>query len=198
MQWARPKRRSHPRRRQRLKRQKQGSDFGSSTRKARRPAFTCNRESKSEIRKLSSGRDLDSVLDGVYCCAIMSLFGKLFGDGSPPEIPADSETGESNRHPPLPSGVDQFLPAGGQPAFRASVNAVGQNPQTGAKIFRAGAGSSLISQTDAEEKAAEAAQRNLRAATGLGGGRDAYAYAVDRRLEPVIESLELAGVPAAK
>src|SRR3954469_2591694 len=128
----------------------------------------------------------------------MSLFSKLFGDGSPSEIPAHANTAESNRHPPLPPGVDQFLPAGGQPAFRASVNASGRDPQTGGNIFRAGAGSSLISQADAEQKAEEAAERNLRAVTSVSSERDAYAYAVDRRLEPVIDSLELEGVPAAK
>ena len=69
----------------------------------------------------------------------MSWFGKLFGGA--PQV--------DGSHPPLPAGVDQFLPKGGLSGFRASVNASGEHLRTGAIVFRAGAGTSRISQADA-------------------------------------------------
>lgn len=122
----------------------------------------------------------------------MSWFGKLFGDSSPRNDAAAT-------HPPLPAGVEQFRPAGGQSVFRATAHAVEKLPQTGAAIIRTGAASSLISQADAEQKAAAAAQRHLRGAvSGTRDAHDEYAYAVDRRLEPVIEVLGDASNPAAQ
>jgi len=118
----------------------------------------------------------------------MSWFGKLFG-GSSAANPA---------HPPLPTSIDRFVAEGGGAAFRASFNASGKHPATGETIFRAGAGSSLLSKADAKEKAAEIARRHLAAAlTGNRGERDSYAYAVDRRLEPLVAKLTLPGAPAA-
>lgn len=115
----------------------------------------------------------------------MSWFRKLFD--------SSSSTVEAS-HPPLPMGVDRFLPEGGASGFRAWVNASGEHARTGAVIFRAGAGLSLVSQADAQQKAAAAAQRNLAAALGDGSSeRDTYAYAVDRQLEPVVEALALPG-----
>lgn len=122
----------------------------------------------------------------------MSWFGKLFGS-SPP-----GDASEAALHPALPAGVDRFLPDVGERAFRASVNVSGKHPQTGATIFRAGAGSSLISQADAQQKASAVAQTHLAAALrGARNERDSYAYAVDRRLEPVVDALGLPGAPAA-
>lgn len=122
----------------------------------------------------------------------MSWLGKLFGSHSPDGAPVDPP------HPALPAGVDRFLPGGGETAFRASVNASGKHPQTGTTIFRAGAGSSLLSQGDAERTASEAAQRHLASALcDAHSERDSYAYAVDRRLEPVVETLALPGAPPA-
>lgn len=67
-------------------------------------------------------------------------------------------------------------------------------------IFRSGAGSSLVSQADAARQANENAQRNVAATLrAASGDRDNYAYAVDRQLEPLVETLSLpGGDPAAQ
>jgi hypothetical protein len=115
----------------------------------------------------------------------MSFLRKFFSGGSPP--PLD--------HPPLPSGVDQFLPAG--KAFHASTAMRGQQLHTGAIVFRSGSGSSLISQADADRQARANAERHLAAALrGARTGFDTYAYAVERQLEPLVESLSLPGTTA--
>jgi hypothetical protein len=57
-------------------------------------------------------------------------------------------------------------------------------------VFRAGAGVSLLSQAEAEARAAENAERALQAALAESAGElDAYAYSVDRQLEPIVETL---------
>lgn len=109
----------------------------------------------------------------------MTLFSKLFG-------------GEAPVHPPLPAGVDRFLPAGEPSVFRATATARAPHPSSGVLQFRSGAGSSTVSQADAEREAEERAQRHLDAALADGGAaRDSYAYAVDRGMEPVVEVLAL-------
>lgn len=117
----------------------------------------------------------------------MSLFSKLFSGGSSP--PLD--------HPPLPSGVDQFLPAGKSSAFHASTTVRGQQLQSGTTLFRSGSGSSLVSQANADQQARANAEKHLAAAVqGAGAALDTYAYAVERQLEPLVESLSLPGTTA--
>ena len=85
--------------------------------------------------------------------------------------------------------ADRFLPGGAPRGYRATRTVSGTAPN-GARVFRAGAGMSLASQAEAEAVAAEAAQRALQAAlAGSPGELDAYAYSVDRQLEPVVETL---------
>lgn len=65
-------------------------------------------------------------------------------------------------------------------------------------IFRSGAGASLVSREEADREARAHAEGHLEAALGTdGAGRDSYAYAIDRRLEPVVETLALAGAAEA-
>jgi hypothetical protein len=60
----------------------------------------------------------------------------------------------------------------------------------GTRFFRTGTGVSLLSQAEAEALATERARRHLDAANADQAAQlDAYAYAVDRQLEPVIETL---------
>ena len=94
----------------------------------------------------------------------------------------------------MPAGVDQFFPGGKPSAFRASTTVRGEQPHTGKVLFRSGAGSSLVSQADAAEQARAHAAQNLKAALANDGrALDAYAYAAERHLEPLVESLSLPG-----
>jgi hypothetical protein len=85
--------------------------------------------------------------------------------------------------------ADRFLPGDVPRGYRATRTVSGTAPN-GTRVFRSGAGVSLLSQAEAEARAAENAQRALQAAlAGSAGELDAYAYSVDRQLEPVVETL---------
>lgn len=107
-----------------------------------------------------------------------SWLGRLFGGGSPE-----------------PDGLllpqtDRFLPAGKPQGFRGFHTAAAVDPHTGEKVFRSGSGVSLTSQDEADRFAQENANRNLEAALAEGPCSAAsYAYAVDRQIEPLVESL---------
>ncbi|HEY8656919.1 MAG TPA: hypothetical protein VIN34_09320 [Candidatus Limnocylindria bacterium] len=84
---------------------------------------------------------------------------------------------------------DRFLPGDGWRAYRATRTLSGPGPD-GERVSRSGTGVSLLSQAEAEAMATERARSSLAAAqAGNAGGLDAYAYSVDRLLEPVIETL---------
>ena len=84
---------------------------------------------------------------------------------------------------------DRFLPGDGRRAYRATRTLSGPGPD-GERVSRSGTGVSLLSQAEAEAMATERARSSLAAAqAGNAGGLDAYAYSVDRLLEPVIETL---------
>ena len=84
---------------------------------------------------------------------------------------------------------DRFLPGDASRAYRATRTLSAPGPG-GGRLFRTGTGVSLLSQAEADAMAAERARSNLAAAQAGGeGGLDAYAYSVDRPLEPVIETL---------
>src|SRR5688572_16533009 len=101
----------------------------------------------------------------------MGFLSKLFSGGSP--SPSD--------HPSLPAGVDQFFPGGHPRAYHASTTVRGQALGGGGVVFRSGAGSSFVSQADADQQARVHAERHLSAALGSAGAPfDAYAYATER------------------
>jgi hypothetical protein len=90
--------------------------------------------------------------------------------------------------PQLPT-ADRFLPGGGPQGFRAT-RTLSETASDGRRVFRTGTGVSLLSQAEAEAMATERARRNLAVALARDTpALDAYAYAVDRQLEPVIEVL---------
>jgi hypothetical protein len=120
----------------------------------------------------------------------MGLFDKLFRAAASSNLPS---------HPPLPLGVESFAADKAVAAFRASVNAAGTDPKTGERVFRAGTATSTISSTDAEQQARVVAERHLQAAFAGSSARETeYAYAVDRRLEPIVETLAHGGIAAAR
>jgi len=107
-----------------------------------------------------------------------SWFSSLFGGKSPkPDGPS------------LPN-AERFLPAGQPRGFRGFQTKSAVDPQTGNQIFRSGSGISLASQDEANRIARDNAERNVEAALGgVAGGAASYAYAVDRQIEPLVESL---------
>lgn len=101
-----------------------------------------------------------------------SFFGKLFGKG-------DAESG------------DWLRPGGAPSIFRGYQTASGADPRTGREIFRSGAATSGTSQDDADRQARLSAQHHVEMALrGAEKPLDTYAYQVDRRVEPLYETLE--------
>ena len=100
-----------------------------------------------------------------------------------------------DRRGPDPSAAqlpakDRFLPGDAARAYRATRTLSAPAPD-GGRLSRSGTGVSLVSQAEADAMAAERARSNLAAAQAGGeSGLDAYAYSVDRPLEPVIETLQ--------
>lgn len=105
----------------------------------------------------------------------MPLFGKK-------REPTPDET------PTLPT-AERFLPGGSPRGYRAT-RTLSATTAEGRRVFRAGTGVSLLSQAEAEALATDRARQNVEIAVRNGVAElDAYAYAVDRRLEPVIDTL---------
>jgi hypothetical protein len=93
---------------------------------------------------------------------------------------------DPNGGPQLPS-ADRFLPGDAPRGFR-STRTLSETASDGRRVFRTGTGVSLLSQAEAEAMATQRARQNLAVALRSDmPGLDAYAYAVDRQLEPVIE-----------
>ncbi len=99
-----------------------------------------------------------------------------------------------NRRKPDPTAVqlpavERFLPGDAPRGFRAT-RTIFATRADGRRIFRTGTGVSLVSQAEAEALAADRARRHLDLATAnQPAALDAYAYAVDRQLEPVVDTL---------
>jgi hypothetical protein len=106
----------------------------------------------------------------------------LFGRGKRD----DEQTGDDHTRR-LPD-LDRFLPAGQDDVFRAMRTARGTDPSTGKAVFRSGIGVSKVSKADADAIAAANAQQILDQ-TLRHEAIDAYAYMVDRAIEPLVETV---------
>jgi hypothetical protein len=110
--------------------------------------------------------------------------------------------GDEPKGPPgavLPGDAPRFLPAGEERSFRVTHTAVETDPRTGQRIFRSGVGASLRSEDEARQLAVENAREAIASALYDRDGRlSSYAYAVDRRLEPLVETLRVASGEAAR
>ncbi len=90
-----------------------------------------------------------------------------------------------------PSGDKLLLPAGRERVFRVVRTASGKDPRSGQRFIRSGVGTSLVSLAEAEQAATENAEANLQnALRGVGRSAGAYAYSVDRSIEPLFETLD--------
>jgi hypothetical protein len=100
-----------------------------------------------------------------------------------------SKAGET-WHPPLPEGMTEFASPLRRGMYRASATVSAPSPTGGPTLFRSGAAVSSISDDAARDSAHQSAQRHLaEALAGRDAKRDLYAYGVNRRLEPLIETL---------
>jgi hypothetical protein len=92
--------------------------------------------------------------------------------------------------PQLPGDQKRFLPGGSETAFRLLRTLSGSDPATGRRIFRSGVGVSFNSPEEAERIAEAQARAALDAAlSGTRGDLAAYAYLVNRKTEPLVQTV---------
>ena len=110
----------------------------------------------------------------------MSWLGRIFR----------GDEGEREPAPRLPGEADRFLPAGEATSFRVARTRSATDPSTGQRIVRSGVGVSFRSYDEAEQLAEAQAQLTLGAAlSGSTADRGGYAYLVNRKTEPLVETL---------
>ena len=119
----------------------------------------------------------------------MGFIGRIFRGDEPKGPPG----------PVLPGDATRFLPGGEERSFRVTHTAVETDTRTGERIFRSGVGASLHSEEEARQLAVENAREAIASALYDRDGRlSSYAYAVDRRLEPLVETLRVGSGEAAR
>jgi hypothetical protein len=119
----------------------------------------------------------------------MGFIGRIFRGDEPKGPPG----------PALPGDASRFLPAGEERSFRVTHTALETDPRTGERIYRSGVGASLHSEEEARQLAVENARETIASALYERDGRlSSYAYAVDRRLEPLVDRLRIASGEAAR
>lgn len=92
--------------------------------------------------------------------------------------------------PSIPGHADRFRPPGDETWHRVVRTGSARDATTGARVFRSAVGVSAVSVEDAERMALERARRAAEAAVASRAGDPSdYAYAADRRLEPIVELL---------
>lgn len=98
----------------------------------------------------------------------------------------------------LPGEADRFLPGGAASSFRTVRTRSATDLTTGRRIFRSGVGVSFNSRDEAEALAEAQAQLAVDAArSGANADVIAYAYIVNRKTEPLVETLgDVAGSAA--
>ncbi len=90
-----------------------------------------------------------------------------------------------------PSGDKFLLPAGRERVFRVVRTASGKDSKSGQLFIRSGVGTSLVSLAEAEQAATGNAAANLQnALRGAERRAVAYAYSVERSIEPLFETLD--------
>lgn len=110
----------------------------------------------------------------------MSWLGRIFR----------GDEGERDPALRLPGESDRFLPAGEATSFRVVRTQEATDPGTGRRLLRAGVGVSFRSYDEAEQLAVAQAQRALEAAlSGSTSDRGGYAYLVNRKTEPLVETV---------
>ena len=108
---------------------------------------------------------------------------------------------EGEREPALrlPGESDRFLPAGEATTFRVVRTRSAPDPRAGDRIVRSGVGVSFHSREEAEELAEAQAQLTLNVAlSGATADRGGYAYLVNRKTEPLVDTIPGASGPAAR
>ena len=119
----------------------------------------------------------------------MGFIGRIFRGDEPKGPPG----------PVLPGDAPRFLPGGEQRSFRVTHTASDSDPQTLKRIYRSGVGVSLSSEDEAREFAEEHAREAIaNALSGREGRLGSYAYAGDRRLEPLVDTLRVSSGEAAR
>jgi hypothetical protein len=110
--------------------------------------------------------------------------------------------GDEQKGPPgaiLPGGAPLFHPGGEEHSFRVTHTAFDTDPQTRKRLYRSGVGVSLYSEDEARQLAEENAREAIaNALAGREGRLGSYAYAVDRRLEPLVETLRVGSAETAR
>lgn len=110
----------------------------------------------------------------------MSWLGRIFR----------GDEGERDPALRLPGQADRFLPAGEATSFRVVQTRSATDRGTGRRIVRSGVGVSFRSYDEAEQLAEAQAQLALEAAlSGSTADRGGYAYLVNRKTEPLVETL---------
>ena len=121
----------------------------------------------------------------------MGFIGRIFRGDEPQE---PTGTGAV-----LPGDAPRFLPGGEERSFRVAHTAAETDARTGERIFRTGVGASLHSEGEARQLAVANAREAIgNALSGREGWLGTYAYAVDRRLEPLVDTLGVSSGGAAR